>query len=116
MRSRRCRAARRRSKAFDDGEGDASTPVTLEPDVKAALTKVELGEVDAGMVYRTDVKAAGDKVEGIEFPRRAERVNDYPIAALTRRRNTAGARRRSSTSCCRPTAQTVLTQAGFASP
>src|SRR6516165_1228873 len=33
-------------------------PVTLQPDVKSVLTQVELGNVDAGVVYVTDVKAA----------------------------------------------------------
>lgn len=55
---------------------------TLEEDVKAALTKVELGEVDAALVYVTDVIAAGDRVEGIEVPQAAEVVNRYPIALL----------------------------------
>lgn len=54
---------------------------TLEPDVKAVLTKIELGEVDAGLVYVTDVRAAGAAVEGIALPE-AEPVA-YPIAALT---------------------------------
>src|SRR5262249_22830589 len=58
------------------------TPVTLEQDVKAALSKVELGEVDAALVYRTDAKSAGAKVTGIEFPESAKAINDYPIAAL----------------------------------
>ncbi|MGN9784017.1 molybdate ABC transporter substrate-binding protein [Nonomuraea sp. ZG12] len=58
------------------------TPVTLERDVKATLTKLTLGEVDAALVYRTDVLAAQGKVEGIEFPESAKAVNDYPIAAL----------------------------------
>ncbi|MCG2798799.1 MAG: molybdate ABC transporter substrate-binding protein, partial [Cellulomonas sp.] len=40
--------------------GVAVTPVTLENDVKSTLSKVELGEVDAGLVYVTDVLAAGD--------------------------------------------------------
>lgn len=46
------------------------TPVSLEQDVKAALSKVTLGEVDAALVYRTDAKAAGSAVTGIEFPNR----------------------------------------------
>ncbi|MEU0219923.1 molybdate ABC transporter substrate-binding protein [Streptomyces sp. NPDC006265] len=58
------------------------TPVSYEQDVKAALTKVELKEADAAVVYKTDVRAAGDKVEGVEFPESAGAVNDYPIALL----------------------------------
>jgi molybdate transport system substrate-binding protein len=57
-------------------------PDTLEADVKATLSKVTLGEVDAALVYKTDVLAAGDKVEGIDFPEAADAVNDYPIAVL----------------------------------
>ncbi|MEU1410928.1 MULTISPECIES: molybdate ABC transporter substrate-binding protein [unclassified Streptomyces] len=58
------------------------TPVSYEQDVKSALTKVELKEADAAVVYKTDVKAAGDKVEGVEFPESAQAVNDYPIVLL----------------------------------
>ncbi|MEU3840309.1 molybdate ABC transporter substrate-binding protein [Streptomyces sp. NPDC028635] len=58
------------------------TPVSYEQDVKSALTKVELKEADAAVVYRTDVKAAGDKVQGVEFPESAKAVNEYPIALL----------------------------------
>jgi molybdate transport system substrate-binding protein len=59
------------------------TPVTLEPDVKSVLSKVQLGEVDAGVVYVTDVRAAGDKVRGVEIPDDVNASTDYPIAALT---------------------------------
>ena len=55
------------------------------------LTKVQLGEVDAGMVYKTDVQAAGSKVKGIEIPADRNASTTYPIAALTRRPNPAGA-------------------------
>ncbi|MFC0864277.1 molybdate ABC transporter substrate-binding protein [Sphaerimonospora cavernae] len=57
-------------------------PVTQEQDVKAALTKVRLGEVDAGLVYRTDVRSAGGEVEGIEFAEADKAINDYPIAVV----------------------------------
>ncbi|KES05969.1 molybdate-binding protein [Streptomyces toyocaensis] len=67
------------------------TPVSYEQDVKSALTKVELKEADAAVVYRTDVRAAGDKVEGVEFPESAEAVNDYPIARLENAPNPSGA-------------------------
>ena len=62
--------------------GVAAAPDTLEEDVRAALTKVELGEVDAALVYTTDVTAAGDAVEGIDVPEAEQVVNEYPIAAL----------------------------------
>ena len=62
--------------------GVTPAPDTLEEDVRAALTKVELGEVDAALVYTTDVTSAGDAVEGIDVPEAEEAVNDYPIAPL----------------------------------
>nr|WP_325050753.1 molybdate ABC transporter substrate-binding protein [Actinomadura spongiicola] len=57
-------------------------PVSLEQDVKAVVTKVGLGEADAGLVYRTDVGAARGKVVGIEFPGAARAVNEYPIVEV----------------------------------
>ena len=80
------------------------TPVSQEADVKAVLTKVQLGEVDAGVVYVTDVKAAGDKVKGIEIAGDVNASTSYPIAALPRRR-TLTPRRRSSPTSCRPRAR-----------
>jgi molybdate transport system substrate-binding protein len=62
--------------------GVTAVPDTLEEDVRAALTKVELGEVDAALVYTTDVTAAGDAVEGIDVPEAGQAVNEYPIAVL----------------------------------
>jgi molybdate transport system substrate-binding protein len=66
-----------------DAAGVDVVPVTEEQDVKAALTKVRLGEVDAALVYRTDVLAAGDDVEGVPFDEAAGAANDYPVAVLT---------------------------------
>lgn len=71
--------------------GLSLTPVSYEQDVKSALTKVELKEVDASVVYRTDVKAAGGRVAGVDFPESAQAVNDYPIVALKGAPNPAGA-------------------------
>jgi molybdate transport system substrate-binding protein len=67
-------------------------PATIEADVKATLTKVELGEVDAGIVYVTDVRAAGTKVKGIEIPAAVNGATRYPIATLSGSKNTALAR------------------------
>lgn len=55
---------------------------TDEPDVRSLLTKVEAGELDAGIVYVTDVLAAGDAVEGIDIPAEHNVVATYPIAPL----------------------------------
>ncbi|MDX6229638.1 MAG: molybdate transport system substrate-binding protein [Frankiales bacterium] len=66
-------------------------PVSLEQDVKSVLTKVELNEADAGLVYQTDVKAAGDKVTGIAFPEAAQAIATYPIVAVKSGKNPAAA-------------------------
>lgn len=71
--------------------GITPVPDTLEPDVKATLAKVTLGEVDAALVYRTDVLAADGKVEGVEFPEAAGAVSDYPIAVLAAATNAEAA-------------------------
>jgi molybdate transport system substrate-binding protein len=91
------------------------TPVTQEPDVKSTLAKVIVGEVDAGVVYVTDVRAAGDKVTGIAIPDAQNATTDYPIAALTHARNAALAA--AFVSYVESAAgKAVLTAAGFGSP
>lgn len=72
--------------------GITVTPVTQEQDVKSTLTKVELNEADAAVVYVTDVKAAGDKVKGITIPDDVNATTDYPIATMKNAPNAAGAK------------------------
>jgi molybdate transport system substrate-binding protein len=91
------------------------TPVTLEQDVKSALSKVKLGEVDAALVYRTDAKAAASDVEGIEFPESAGAINDYPIVALKNAPNPAAAAAFVAFVQSEPELK-VLTDAGFQKP
>jgi molybdate transport system substrate-binding protein len=55
---------------------------TNETDVRALLTKIEAGELDAGITYVTDVMSTGGTVEGIEIPEENNVVAEYPIAAL----------------------------------
>ncbi|MEU7588430.1 molybdate ABC transporter substrate-binding protein [Micromonospora sp. NPDC049230] len=98
-----------------DAAGVALTPVTLEQDVKGALAKVRLGEVDAALVYRTDALAASADVTGVEFPESARAVNDYPIVALRDAPNPAGARALVAYVRSAP-AQAVLAEAGFQAP
>ncbi|MBQ0901024.1 molybdate ABC transporter substrate-binding protein [Micromonospora sp. U21] len=95
-----------------DAAGVALTPVTLEQDVKGALAKVKLGEVDASLVYRTDARAATADVTGVEFPESARAVNDYPIVALKDAPNRAGAPAFVAYVRSAP-AQAVLAEAGF---
>ena len=90
-------------------------PDSLEQDVKAALTKVSLGEVDAALVYQTDVLAAKDKVEGISFPEADKAVNEYPIATLTKAENPDGAKAFVDF-VLSSQGRTVLTEAGFDAP
>ncbi|MEV4445774.1 molybdate ABC transporter substrate-binding protein [Streptomyces mirabilis] len=91
------------------------SPASYEQDVKSALTKVELKEADAAVVYKTDVKAAGDKVEGVEFPESAKAINDYPIALLKDAPN-AEAAKAFIALVQSAEGQKVLTAAGFLQP
>jgi molybdate transport system substrate-binding protein len=95
--------------------GYQPSPDTLEQDVKAVLTKVELGEADAGLVYVTDVVAAGDKVDGIEVPGAGDVVNKYPIAVITDAPNPAGAQAWVDF-VLSDEGQAALTAAGFVAP
>jgi molybdate transport system substrate-binding protein len=95
--------------------GVAPAPDTLEQDVRATLTKVQLGEVDAALVYRTDVLAAGDTVEGLDFRESAQAVNDYPIAALKAAQNPSAAQAFVSLVLSTDAAM-VFSEAGFQTP
>jgi molybdate transport system substrate-binding protein len=101
-------------KALDTAGVDL-TPVTLEQDVRQALSKVTLGEVDAALVYRTDARVPTAGVDGVEFPESAQAVNDYPIVLLKSAPNRTAAQAlldhiRSDKGIA------VLTSAGFGKP
>jgi molybdate transport system substrate-binding protein len=98
-----------------DTAGVKLTPVTLEQDVKAALSKVKLGEVDAALVYRTDAKAAASDVDGIEFPESAGAINDYPLVVVKNAPNKTAAQV-FVTYIQSDKAKAVLTAAGFQAP
>jgi molybdate transport system substrate-binding protein len=57
-------------------------PVSEETDVKNVLGKVATGNADAGLVYVTDVTAAGSQVQGVNFPEAEQATTNYPIATL----------------------------------
>jgi molybdate transport system substrate-binding protein len=70
-----------------DKAGVTVRPVSQEDNVKAVVTKVSLGEADAGIVYVTDVTAGGGKVEGVDIPSEQNVVATYPIATVTASRS-----------------------------
>ena len=72
--------------------GVTVTPVSLEENVKGIVTKVTLGEADAGIVYTTDVIAAGAAAEGIDIPADINVIATYPVAVTKNAPNPEGAR------------------------
>uniref|UniRef100_A0AAU3H4N9 Molybdate ABC transporter substrate-binding protein n=1 Tax=Streptomyces sp. NBC_01401 TaxID=2903854 RepID=A0AAU3H4N9_9ACTN len=98
-----------------DAQKIAVKPVSQEPNVRAVLSKVELGEADAGLVYRTDAATATDKVEAIDIPDAQNAVASYPAATLKTSENSDAATafvKWLST----PEAQKILAGAGFQKP
>jgi molybdate transport system substrate-binding protein len=71
--------------------GVTVTPKSLEQNVKGIVTKVTAGEADAGIVYQTDVTAAGSKAEGVVIPASINVMATYPIVAIKAAPNAAGA-------------------------
>jgi len=91
------------------------TPATNEIDVKATLAKVRLGEVDAGIVYVTDVRSAGSAVKGVPIPSTVNASTKYPIAVLTTSGNPTLAQAFQAW-VLSPTGTAALTAAGFLTP
>lgn len=75
-----------------ENAGVEASPATLESDVRAVLTKVALGEVDAGLVYATDVRAGGDRVTGIPIPGAEQAATEYQVTVLEDAPNPVAAR------------------------
>jgi molybdate transport system substrate-binding protein len=95
--------------------GLEDVPDTYEDDVRAVLTKVQLGEVDAGLVYVSDAHAAGDRVVAYAFTEAERAVNRYPVAPLTDAPNPTAARAFVDL-VLSPEGQRALRDAGFAQP
>ena len=69
--------------------GVTVTPKSLETSVTAVISKIELGEADAGIVYTTDVTAAKSKVQGVPIPAADNVIATYPIVAVKGTSNAA---------------------------
>lgn len=90
-------------------------PVSQETDVRAVLSKVALGEADAGLVYKTDVTAAGGKAEGVAIPDAQNAIASYPAATLKASEHTDAAAE-FVTWLKSAKAQKILRDAGFQKP
>ncbi len=90
-------------------------PVSQEPNVRAALSKVELGEADAGLVYKTDADSAPDKVDAVAIPDAQNAIAEYPAAALKDSEN-AEAAAAFVAWLAGPEGQKILQDAGFQKP
>ena len=92
--------------------GVTVTPRSLETDVKSVVSKIELGEADAGIVYTTDVKAAAGKVDGVTIPDSYNVVATYPVAVVKDSKS-AGAAEEFITYVLSASGQSTLESFGF---
>jgi molybdate transport system substrate-binding protein len=99
---------------IEKATGVTLSPVSEESAVTDVLGKVIAGQADAGLVYVTDAKGAGDEVAAIPFPESAGAVNTYPIAVLKQSTNSTA--QMFVDLVTGPQGQQVLTEAGFSAP
>jgi molybdate transport system substrate-binding protein len=98
-----------------DRQGIDASPVSEEPSVRAVLSKVQLGEADAGLVYVTDAAVAGDAVHTVPIPDGQNVTASYPAAPLDSSGQPAQARAFVDW-LGGETAQRLLRDAGFLAP
>ncbi|ATZ28294.1 Molybdate-binding periplasmic protein precursor [Streptomyces lavendulae subsp. lavendulae] len=102
----------RYSKQILDAQKIEVKPVSQEANVRAVLSKVELGEADAGLVYKTDSAKSGDKVVTVDIPDDQNAVASYPAATLKQSKNSEAAAAFVAW-LSTPEAQKILQDAGF---
>lgn len=91
------------------------TPASYEESVKGIVNKVLLGEADAGIVYRTDVIAAGSSATGVSIPDEFEVVASYQVTAIGNQL-TSGTLAFVDFLVTSPTARSILATYGFGPP
>lgn len=95
--------------------GVTVTPASLEDKVKGVVTKVTAGEADAGIVFVTDVKAAGGSAEGVEIPADVNVISNYPIA-VTKEATNAEVAQAFIDFVATDAGQAILAKYGFLAP
>ncbi|AYG02805.1 molybdate ABC transporter substrate-binding protein [Gryllotalpicola protaetiae] len=103
------------TEAVEKATGTTLKPISQEQNVGDVLAKVESGDADAGVVYVTDVKGAGSKVTGVDFPEAQQAINTYPIAATASSKNAALAKKFIAY-VTGSAGQKLLKDAGFGAP
>lgn len=91
------------------------TPKSLESNVKGVVTKVTAGEADAGIVFVTDVQAAGDSAEGVDIPEDVNVISNYPIV-VTKDASNADAAQAFIDFVSSAEGQAILARYGFLAP
>ena len=76
------------TQTVEKANGVTLEPVSEEGSVTDVLGKVTSGQADAGIVYVTDAKSAGDKIQTVDLPKADQAVNKYPIVTLKDSKNT----------------------------
>lgn len=99
--------------AVEKNTGVELTPVSQEASVTAVLTKVTSGEADAGLVYVTDAKSAGNKVATVGDAAFGQVINKYPIATVKGTKHSEQAEQFKDM-VLGQTGQEILSAAGFA--
>jgi molybdate transport system substrate-binding protein len=84
-----CPAGKYAAEALDNA-GVRVKPDSLETEVKAVVTRLQVGEADVGIVYASDVASAGGEVEGVPLPDDVNVTASYPIAELRGASSAAG--------------------------
>ncbi|GAA3016375.1 molybdate ABC transporter substrate-binding protein [Streptomyces fulvorobeus] len=105
----------RYSKQILDARKLTVKPVSQETDVRAVLSKVALGEADAGLVYRTDAASDAGRVDAVDIPDAQNAVASYPAATLRQSEN-AEAATAFVQWLAGPQAQKILREEGFQQP
>ena len=95
--------------------GVSLTPKSLEDKVKGVVTKVIAGEADAGIVFVTDVNAAGNTAEGVQIPAAVNVISEYP-AVITKDAPNPAAAQAFVEFVAGPAGQAILATYGFLAP
>ena len=95
--------------------GITLTPKSLEDKVKGVVTKVTAGEADAGIVFVTDVNAAGNTAEGVQIPAAVNVISEYP-AVITKDAPNPAAAQAFVEFVAGPAGQAILATYGFLAP